>query len=101
MWIIAMFDVPTEMRTQKKKHSAFAKSLLADDFKMLLPTVFVRHCVSEKSSDGHWAHIKDLLPPGGKAKSTVLTDVQFGEMKTHMNLLSDDPFAGDVFVGGF
>lgn len=88
MWILIMFDMPTETKTEKRKHKAFLKNLLEDDFTEVLSTVYARNCASEKSAATHWKHIKEILPLEvlssiGTVKLVTVSDEQFANIKTH------------------
>ena len=83
VWIIAMFDLPTDTKKARKDYTLFRKSLLKDGFTMLQYSVYVRHCASEENADVHFTRIKNFLPPDGEVRLICVTDKQFSRMETY------------------
>ena len=48
MWIVVLFDLPTETKAQRKHHAQFRKSLLKDGFSMMQYSVYKRHCANRR-----------------------------------------------------
>ena len=48
MWILIMFDLPTETKKQRKAATDFRKSLIADGFTMFQFSIYVRNCAHAK-----------------------------------------------------
>jgi CRISPR-associated protein Cas2 len=80
MWVIVMFDLPTETKKDKKNASGFRNNLLKDGFSMMQYSVYIRHCASGESADVHEKRINRLLPPLGKVSVLRITDKQFGNI---------------------
>jgi hypothetical protein len=53
MWVIAMFDLPTETPAARRAYSQFRKHLLEDGFTMMQFSVYARHCANIENSDMH------------------------------------------------
>lgn len=53
MWILIMFDLPTETKKQRKAATDFRKSLIADGFTMFQFSIYVRNCASRENTDVH------------------------------------------------
>lgn len=81
MWILVMFDLPTETKTDRKNADKFRKSMLADGFQMFQFSLYLRHCASRENADVHLQRVKKLLPPKGHIGILTITDKQFGMME--------------------
>jgi CRISPR-associated protein Cas2 len=82
VWILAMFDLPTETREQKKAYVRFRKDLLDDGFTMMQYSVYQRHCASPENAEVHIQRMGKYLPPEGEVRFLVITDNQFGRIVT-------------------
>jgi len=80
MWLIAMFDMPTETKVQRDAYVRFRKGLLKDGFSMMQYSVYIRHCASEENATVHCERIKSMLPAEGEVRVIMITDKQFGRM---------------------
>lgn len=58
MWILIMFDLPTETKKQRKAATDFRKSLIADGFTMFQFSIYVRNCASRENTD---VHVKRII----------------------------------------
>lgn len=84
MWLIVMFDLPTDTREARRAYQDFRGSLLDDGFLMMQFSVYGRHCGSEENSHVHEKRIQDALPPDGEVRVLRLTDKQFERMKVFL-----------------
>ena len=80
MWVMAMFDLPTDTKKAKKNYSDFRKFLLEDGFKRIQYSVYVRHCPSAENVTVHTRRIEKQLPPDGEVRVLSFTDKQFARM---------------------
>ena len=85
MWLLVMYDLPTETATDRKNAQKFRKDILKDGFQMFLFSKYIRHCVSKENADVHVARVKRILPPHGTIGILRITDKQFGEMEVFTN----------------
>lgn len=46
MWVIVMFDLPTDTPKARKAYARFRTDLLKDGFTMMQYSVYIRHCAS-------------------------------------------------------
>jgi CRISPR-associated protein Cas2 len=53
MWVLVMFDLPTETKTERKIYAQFRKKILADGFQMFQFSMYIRHCSSKENADVH------------------------------------------------
>ena len=81
MWVIVMFDLPTETKADKKAYTTFRKQMLADGFTMFQFSMYLRHCPSRENADVHIARVKKILPERGHVGIMCITDKQFGMME--------------------
>lgn len=84
MWVLAMFDLPTDTRAARKAYHNFREELLDDGFTMMQYSVYARHCPSEENADVHLERVKSNLPPDGEVRVIVVTDKQFERMKVYL-----------------
>jgi CRISPR-associated protein Cas2 len=82
MWIIAMFDLPTETKAARKAYARFRKDLIEDGFTMMQYSVYSRHCASIENAEVHVARMGLKLPPAGEVRFLTITDRQFSRIRT-------------------
>ena len=81
MWVLVLFDLPTETKKERKVCAQFRKNLLKDGFTMFQFSISLRHCTSAENADAHIRRVKNMLPELGKVGILRITDKQFGEME--------------------
>ena len=81
MWIIVLFDLPTDSKPARKQYTRFRKNLLDDGFTMMQYSVYMRHSASEENAQVHIARIKSTLPPEGEVRIVKITDKQFEKIE--------------------
>ncbi|MFN5170592.1 MAG: CRISPR-associated endonuclease Cas2 [Cyclobacteriaceae bacterium] len=81
MWIMVLFDLPTETKTDRKNYTDFRKRIMKDGFSMFQFSAYVRHCSSRENMEVHVKRIKKSLPPYGHVGILTITDKQFGMMQ--------------------
>ena len=81
MWIIAMFDLPTDTPAARKAYARFRKTLIEDGFTMMQYSVYIRHCASAENADIHTKRMGVHVPAEGEVRFLALTDRQFGRME--------------------
>lgn len=77
MWIVVMFDLPTDTDAAKREYRTFRETLLEDGFVMLQFSVYARHCASYENLDVHVRRVTSWLPPDGHVRVITFTDKQF------------------------
>lgn len=82
MWVLVLFDLPTETKKDRKAYATFRKKLLEDGFTMFQFSGYVRHCPSAENADVHIRRVKAALPEFGKVGILRITDKQFSEIQT-------------------
>jgi CRISPR-associated protein Cas2 len=91
MWVVAMFDLPTETKEDRRHYVQFAKHLLRDGFSRLQYSVFGRHCASKENAEVHVGRIESNLPPKGEVRVFSITDKQFERMLVFWGKLPKQP----------
>jgi CRISPR-associated protein Cas2 len=81
MWIIALFDLPTETKKQRTEYRRFRDRLLENGFMMLQFSVYARPCSTHEDADKHAARVESHLPPEGQVRILSLTSQQYARMK--------------------
>lgn len=81
LWILVLFDLPTETKKERRVASKFRKEILADGFSMFQFSIYLRHCSSRENAEVHIKRVKALLPEKGHIGILSITDKQFGMME--------------------
>ena len=93
MWVLAMFDLPTDTKQARRRYTQFRKHLLEDGFTMMQYSVYIRHCASKENAQAHVRRVEREVPPDGEVRST------FGERGAGSGQLSA-PFGVCVLRSG-
>lgn len=83
MWVMVLFDLPTETKKDKKAHAKFRKLLIEDGFTMFQFSIYIRHCASKENANVHIKRVKNFLPEYGKVGIICITDKQFGDIEIY------------------
>ncbi len=83
MWLIVLFDLPTETKTARKEYTQFRKFLLQDGFVMMQYSVYIRHSSSDENALVHARRVKEQLPADGEVRIVRITDKQFGKIEVY------------------
>ncbi len=83
MWVLVMFDLPTETKKDRKAYAEFRKKLLNDGFTMFQFSAYLRHCPSAENAEVHIKRVKAALPEFGTIGILRITDKQFGDMEIY------------------
>ena len=81
MWVMCLFDLPTETKVERKRHSEFRKNLLRDGFKRFQLSIYMRHCFSAENATVHVNRVQSVIPPKGKVAIFCITDRQFEKIQ--------------------
>lgn len=83
MWVIVLFDLPTDTKRARKQYTLFRKKLLQDGFGMMQYSVYYRHCASNENACVHSKRVKLALPQEGEIRIIKITDKQFGKIEVY------------------
>lgn len=81
LWVLVLFDLPTETALERKIYARFRKDIKKDGFSMFQFSIYLRHCASRENADVHVKRVKKLLPEKGHVGILTITDKQFGMME--------------------
>lgn len=81
MWVLVLFDLPTETKRNRQVATKFRKQLLDDGFTMFQFSIYIRHCPSRENAEVHIKRTKNNLPKQGQVCILYITDKQFGQME--------------------
>ena len=81
MWIVAMFDLPTDTKKARRAYTQFRKALLKDGFTMMQYSVYIRHCASRENVEVHVRRVERSLPDDGEVRILTVTETQFKRMR--------------------
>ncbi len=91
MWVIAMFDLPTNTPNERRAYTRFRKDLLKDGFTMMQYSVYIRHCASIENAKVHAARMGRCVPSAGEVRFLTITDKQFGRIETYVGKNRKNP----------
>ena len=81
MWVLVLFDLPTETKKEKKAYADFRKNLQRDGFTMFQFSIYVRHCASSENATVHIKKVKSFIQEHGSVGIMCITDKQFGNIE--------------------
>ena len=81
MWVLVLYDLPTETKANMKAANLFRKRLLDDGFALFQFSMYMRHCPSRENAEVHIKRVKSNLPKAGKVAIMCITDKQFGDIE--------------------
>lgn len=93
MWLLVLFDLPTETKKDKKAYALFRKNLIKDGFTMFQFSIYIRHCASMENAEVHKKRVKSFLPEFGKVGIICITDKQFGNIELFYGTKPQQPNA--------
>lgn len=85
LYLLVLFDLPTQTKAERKKYSKFRKTLLNDGFTMIQYSCYMRICKSNYSAESHIKYIVKKLPPKGEVRIMKLTNNVYNSMKIYSN----------------
>lgn len=81
MWVLVLFDLPTETKKQRRNAALFRKHLQGDGFQMFQFSIYLRYCPSQENAQVHVRRAKSALPKEGKVGILCITDKQWERME--------------------
>lgn len=90
MWVMVLFDLPTETKKDRRNAALFRKRLIQDGFIMFQFSIYMRFCQSQENATVHTKRVKIILPQKGKVGIFSITDRQFGNMEIFQSGTKDD-----------
>lgn len=80
MWVLILFDLPTETKAEKRTAQNFRKKIMGYGFNMFQFSIYLRHCASMENANVYINRVKNILPQKGHIGIISITDKQFGMM---------------------
>ena len=71
MWVLVLYDLPTETKANMKAANLFRKRLLDDGFALFQFSMYMRHCPSRENAEVHIKRVKSILPKAGKVAISI------------------------------
>ncbi len=81
MWILVMFDLPTQEKEEKREYVRFRNFLLDQGFSMTQFSVYYRPVSGKEEKERLERIISKQLPARGKVEILSITDKQYGDIK--------------------
>jgi CRISPR-associated protein Cas2 len=91
MWLIVLYDLPTETAQQRKKAAKFHKDLQSLGFSMFQFSVYVRNSASGEYLAVNKNQVKSLMPDEGAVAIIELTDRQFANIEIFIGQKREQP----------
>ena len=91
MWLLVMFDLPTDSKPARRAYARFRKFLLADGFSQMQFSVYSRCTPSQENAEVHLARVEKNLPPDGEVRLLMITDKQFERMRVFWGKMPKPP----------
>ena len=73
MWVLVMYDLPTDTKKERKAAAKFRKEIMSDGFTMFQFSTYIRHCASMENAQVHIKRVKSLLPESGNVGILCIT----------------------------
>lgn len=83
LWLVVMFDLPTDTAEARRRYTRFRKVLIENGFLMMQYSVYARHCASDENAEVHARRVKKRLPTDGEVRILRITDKQFGRIEVY------------------
>jgi CRISPR-associated protein Cas2 len=93
MWVLVLFDLPTNTKKERKIAAKFRKNLILNGFAMFQFSIYMRFCASKENAEVHIKRVKNELPEHGKIGIICITDRQFGAMEIFYGQKQQDKVA--------
>ena len=78
VWLVAMFDLPTDTKEARRRYTRFRNLLLKDGFGQLQYSIYIRHCASFAKAQALVDRLGPRTPREGHVLFFFLTDKQYG-----------------------
>ena len=80
MWILAMFDLPTNTKDERREMTVFRKLLQSLGLFRIQFSVYARFCDNRRLTDTMLRAIRQGIPRKGEVRVIYVTDKQYSEM---------------------
>ena len=93
MWLMIMFDMPTDTKKARKKYRYLRNRLLKEGYLMMQFSIYIRSYHSYEAALNGKKKIKDFIASNmlkGKIRMIMFTDKQFGNMDVVVGTKSEN-----------
>lgn len=93
MWLMIMFDMPTDTKKARKKYRYLRTRLLKEGYLMMQFSIYIRSYHSYEAALNGKKKIKDFIASNmlkGRIRMIMFTDKQFGNMDVLVGTKSED-----------
>ncbi len=94
MWVLVLYDLPTETKKQRKIAAQFRKQIMRDGFTMFQFSIYMRHCHSRENAETHIKRVKAILPEAGLVGILCITDKQLSMMELFYGKREEEKIIG-------
>lgn len=94
MWVMILFDLPTETKQERKAAQRFRKDIMSYGFTMFQKSIYLRHCPSKENADMHKKRVRQILPKYGHITLFDITDKQLEKMEIYSGRKKETPKKG-------
>lgn len=95
MWVLVLYDLPTDTKSNMKAATRFRNYLIDDGFTLFQFSMYIRHCPSRENASVHIKRVKSALPKFGKVAIMCITDKQFGDIEIFFARNQEIPKTGN------
>ena len=85
LWMLVMFDLPTETKMQRSQALKFRTFLLDEGFERSQYSVYARFCNGKEAFEARTKKIKEILPYWGDVQILQFTDKQYENIRHYSN----------------
>lgn len=82
MWLVALFDLPVQTKSQRKAATDYRKLLLEQGFQMAQLSVYFKFCRDKAQADVVTRTLSSSVPKGGRVDVLMITDKQYSQIVT-------------------
>lgn len=93
MWLMVMFDMPTDTKKARKKYRYLRNELLKEGYMMMQFSIYIRSFHSYEAALNGKKRLKDFIASNikkGKIRLIMFTDKQFGNMDIIVGLKEEN-----------
>ncbi len=91
MWVLVLYDLPTDTKKNRKAAQRFRKKLIQSGFSLFQFSMYIRHSPSRENAAVHIKRVKQMLPKFGKVAIMCITDKQFGAIELFHGQAAKEP----------
>lgn len=78
MWLLVVFDLPTQTKIERRRYSNFRNNLLENGFDQMQFSVYIKNIPTFNTAKILATKLGNIVPEKGKCSFLFLTDKQYG-----------------------